>query len=66
MKVFLPGGAGLVGLNLIEKIIEVHPDPSKAKSDASQQLNFREFKDLYSKIYWDFQSIYLVQSLYIR
>ena len=26
MKVFLPGGAGLVGLNLIAKIIEAHSD----------------------------------------
>ena len=26
MKVFLPGGAGLVGLNLIAKIIDQHPD----------------------------------------
>ena len=26
MKVFLPGGAGLVGLNLIQKILEAHSD----------------------------------------
>lgn len=31
-------------------IIEVHPNPKVAKSDASQQLNFEEFKDLYSSM----------------
>lgn len=31
-------------------LIEVHPDPSVAKSDASQQLNHQEFKDLYKSI----------------
>lgn len=27
-------------------LIEAHPDPSVAKSDAAQQLNHEEFKDL--------------------
>lgn len=31
-------------------IIEVHPEPKIAKSDASQQLNFHEFGNLYPKI----------------
>ena len=31
-------------------IIEVHPNPKIAKSDASQQLNFEEFKKLKNKI----------------
>lgn len=31
-------------------IIEVHPNPKVAKSDASQQLNHQEFKDLYESL----------------
>lgn len=31
-------------------LIEVHPNPSQAKSDASQQLNHQEFKLLYSDL----------------
>ena len=31
-------------------IIEVHPDPSVAKSDASQQLNHQQFRDLFSTL----------------
>ncbi|EOJ0287189.1 3-deoxy-7-phosphoheptulonate synthase [Campylobacter jejuni] len=31
-------------------LIEVHPDPKKAKSDASQQLNHFEFKKLYESL----------------
>jgi 3-deoxy-7-phosphoheptulonate synthase len=31
-------------------LIETHPDPSVAKSDASQQLNFAEFTALYNTI----------------
>lgn len=31
-------------------IIEVHPDPSVAKSDASQQLNHGQFKDLLTSL----------------
>lgn len=31
-------------------LIEVHPDPSVAKSDASQQLNHQEFQDLYASL----------------
>jgi 3-deoxy-7-phosphoheptulonate synthase len=31
-------------------IIETHPDPSTAKSDAAQQLNFEEFKALHSEL----------------
>ena len=29
-------------------LIETHPNPQNAKSDAAQQLNFQEFKDLHS------------------
>ncbi|MCL4340910.1 MAG: 3-deoxy-7-phosphoheptulonate synthase [Candidatus Thermoplasmatota archaeon] len=38
-------GAGADGL-----MIEVHPDPDSAKSDALQQLNFQQFKNLYYKV----------------
>ncbi|MBT29956.1 MAG: 3-deoxy-7-phosphoheptulonate synthase [Thalassobius sp.] len=31
-------------------LIEVHPDPSVAKSDADQQLNYEEFRDLYKSL----------------
>ena len=31
-------------------MIETHPDPSVAKSDASQQLNFKEFEILFKKM----------------
>ncbi|MBT3423355.1 MAG: bifunctional 3-deoxy-7-phosphoheptulonate synthase/chorismate mutase [Bacteroidetes bacterium] len=31
-------------------LIEVHPNPKVAKSDASQQLNHNEFKDLYNSL----------------
>ena len=31
-------------------IIETHPNPSKAKSDASQQLNYNEFKQLHQDL----------------
>ena len=31
-------------------LIEIHPTPEKAKSDASQQLNFEEFSQLFDEI----------------
>lgn len=31
-------------------LIEAHPDPSVAKSDASQQLNFEQFKTMYDSL----------------
>lgn len=31
-------------------LIEVHPNPKEAKSDAAQQLNYNEFKDLYGTL----------------
>ena len=31
-------------------LIEVHPDPSVAKSDAAQQLTHQQFKDLYASL----------------
>jgi 3-deoxy-7-phosphoheptulonate synthase len=31
-------------------LIETHPDPSVAKSDASQQLNFEQFTALYKSL----------------
>jgi len=31
-------------------LIETHPNPAVAKSDASQQLNFQEFTDLYKSL----------------
>ena len=31
-------------------IIETHPNPPKAKSDASQQLNYNEFKQLHQDL----------------
>ncbi|MEM1138183.1 MAG: bifunctional 3-deoxy-7-phosphoheptulonate synthase/chorismate mutase [Bacteroidota bacterium] len=31
-------------------LIEVHPDPSVAKSDAAQQLNYNEFRELYHSL----------------
>jgi len=31
-------------------LIETHPDPSVAKSDAAQQLNFKQFRKLYSEL----------------
>lgn len=31
-------------------LIETHPDPKNAKSDASQQLNHRQFSDLYKSL----------------
>jgi 3-deoxy-7-phosphoheptulonate synthase len=31
-------------------LIEVHPDPSVAKSDASQQLNHQEFTELLGQL----------------
>jgi 3-deoxy-7-phosphoheptulonate synthase len=41
---------GMIAQEIAGLIIEVHPDPSIAKSDASQQLTFEEFKALYFKI----------------
>jgi 3-deoxy-7-phosphoheptulonate synthase len=38
-------------------LIEVHPNPKQAKSDASQQLNHNEFKNLYSDLHKVAQSI---------
>ncbi len=38
-------------------LIEVHPNPKQAKSDASQQLNHKEFKSLYSDLHKVAQSI---------
>ncbi|MEM0155605.1 MAG: 3-deoxy-7-phosphoheptulonate synthase [Thermoplasmataceae archaeon] len=38
-------GAGADGL-----MIEVHPNPDKAKSDSAQQLNFQQFESLYGKM----------------
>ena len=32
-------------------IIETHPNPAEAKSDASQQLNFEEFESMYSSLF---------------
>jgi 3-deoxy-7-phosphoheptulonate synthase len=31
-------------------LIETHPDPAVAKSDASQQLNFDQFTKLYESL----------------
>jgi 3-deoxy-7-phosphoheptulonate synthase len=31
-------------------LIEVHPEPKVAKSDASQQLNHEEFRKLYNTL----------------
>jgi 3-deoxy-7-phosphoheptulonate synthase len=31
-------------------LVEVHPDPSKAKSDGYQSLNFRQFETLMTKL----------------
>ena len=31
-------------------LIESHPNPSKALSDASQQLNFKEFNEMYDSL----------------
>jgi 3-deoxy-7-phosphoheptulonate synthase len=31
-------------------LIETHPDPSVAKSDAAQQLNFQMFEELYGTL----------------
>ncbi|MFN6076824.1 MAG: 3-deoxy-7-phosphoheptulonate synthase [Fluviicola sp.] len=39
-----------VALGVDGLLIEVHPDPSVAKSDASQQLNHEEFKNLINSI----------------
>jgi 3-deoxy-7-phosphoheptulonate synthase len=41
---------GMIAQRVNGLLIEVHPDPSVAKSDASQQLNFEEFKKLHDKI----------------
>ena len=38
-------------------LIETHPEPSKAKSDASQQLNHDEFIKLYKSLLPIAQSI---------
>jgi|GEM_PF-1763618 len=45
-------GVGSLGYSMIAQrvdglIIEVHPDPPSAKSDASQQLTYDQFKDVY-------------------
>ena len=31
-------------------LIETHPNPKVAKSDAAQQLNFEEFRNLYHSV----------------
>ena len=31
-------------------LIETHPNPAVAKSDAAQQLNFKEFRELYANL----------------
>jgi 3-deoxy-7-phosphoheptulonate synthase len=36
-----------VAMGIDGLLIETHPDPSVAKSDASQQLNFEQFTALY-------------------
>ena len=39
-----------VAMGIDGLLIETHPDPSKAKSDASQQLNFSEFETLFASL----------------
>lgn len=39
-----------VAMGIDGLLIETHPDPSVAKSDASQQLNFEQFDDLYKSL----------------
>ena len=39
-----------MAMNVDGLLIEVHPDPPNAKSDASQQLNHQEFTDLYPSL----------------
>ncbi len=31
-------------------LIEVHPNPKEAKSDAAQQLNHKQFKELFTSL----------------
>jgi 3-deoxy-7-phosphoheptulonate synthase len=39
-----------VAMGIDGLLIESHPNPSKALSDASQQLNFKEFNDMYDSL----------------
>ena len=39
-----------VAMGIDGLLIESHPNPKEAKSDASQQLNFDEFKEMYSSL----------------
>ena len=40
----------LVTLGIDGLLIESHPNPKVAKSDASQQLNFKEFEEMFSSL----------------
>jgi 3-deoxy-7-phosphoheptulonate synthase len=46
-----------VAMGIDGLLIETHPNPKVAKSDASQQLNHQEFEDLYQSIHAVAQSV---------
>ena len=39
-----------MAMNVEGLIIETHPTPTLAKSDASQQLDYKEFRNLYNEL----------------
>jgi len=39
-----------MAMNVEGLIIETHPTPTLAKSDASQQLDYQAFRDLYNEL----------------
>ena len=39
-----------VAMGIDGLLIESHPNPKIAKSDASQQLNFKEFEEMFSSL----------------
>ena len=39
-----------VAMGIDGLLIESHPNPQEAKSDASQQLDFKEFKEMYESL----------------
>ena len=39
-----------VAMGIDGLLIESHPNPKEAKSDASQQLNFKEFEEMFSSL----------------
>jgi 3-deoxy-7-phosphoheptulonate synthase len=52
-----PLARACVAMGIDGLLIEAHPNPKVAKSDASQQLNYEEFRKLHSDIQKVAQSV---------